>query len=275
MKTVERIAIMAAMAMLGTVAQAVIIDEWTFNNDATPNLSDQGANLQSNWTDANSAVSQPAGDNMFILATSNSFFSGKATLSTAIDTATYTSARIAVTYTALDFSTAPSANTQLQLRLWDAGGENGAGTADDEWIGLAIQDNFNNNKVFGRVNSGGGLGGIGANAGRLVNSLGPDSTTRTVVMDIDWANNEIRMSSPQWQWSSLGGGESPATYTNSVDLSAVSSIDRIQSNFSNLTLGDSITIDNIKVEAIPEPATLGIIAFSGISILFIRRRFML
>jgi hypothetical protein len=256
---------------IGALCHGVVIDEWTFNNDAAPNLSDQGANLQGRWTDAQQAVPQVPGDNVFILAPTNSFFTGKSSLSTAIDTSTYNLVRITVDYTALDFSANPANNAQLQFRFWDAGGENGAGSGDDEWIGLAIQDNFNNDKVFGRVNFGGGLGSSGVNAGRLVNSLGPDAVARTVVMELDFANNEVRMSSPQWQWSTLGGAESPATFTNAVDLSSVASIDRIQSNFSNWTAGDTITLDNLVVEAIPEPATLGLLASFGITALVYRR----
>jgi len=259
-----------AVATLTTVsvAQTVVIDEWTFNNDATPQLSDQGTSLQGRWTDAAQAVPQVPGDNLFILAPTNQFFSGKIALSAPIDTATYSSAIITVDYTALDFSADPSQNSQLQFRLWDDDG----GT--DEWLGLSIQDNFANDKVFGRMNRGAEFGGGGQNAGRLVDGLGPDATPRTVVMEIDWINNEVRMSSPQWQWSSIGGTESPATFTNSLSLASIGQIDKIQSNFSAWTAGDTISVDNVRVEAvlIPEPSTVGLAGLGALSLFLIRRR---
>jgi hypothetical protein len=259
-------AVVAITALAASsLAQAVIIDEWTFDNDASPQLSDQGTSLQGKWTDAAQTVVQPAGDNVFILAPTNQFFSGQIPLSSPIDTATYASARITVTYTALDFSINPAANSQLQFRLWDDDG----GT--DEWIGLSIQDNFNNDTVFGRINRGPAFGGGGMNAGRLVNGLGPDSTPRTVVMEIDWTNDEVRMSSPDWQFSANG----PAgVFTNALDLSSIGQIDKIQSNFNAWTLGDTITVDNLRIEGIliPEPTALTLAGMGAFSLLLFRRR---
>jgi hypothetical protein len=262
----------AAIAVLAMApfsqAQFVTIDEWTFNNDASPQLSDQGTSLQGRWTDAAQAVSQVPGDNAFILAPTNQFFTGRIALSSPIDAVSYSSARITVSYTSLDFSANPAQNSQLQFRMWDDDG----GT--DEWIGLSIQDNFNNDKVFGRINRGPAFGGGGLNAGRLVNGLtdiAPTNTPRTVVMEIDWVNDEVRMSSPAWQFSNNGP---TGTFTNSLSLASIGQIDKIQSNFNAWTLGDTITVDNVLVEGflIPEPTSFALVGLGALSMFLIRRK---
>jgi hypothetical protein len=245
------IALLMTTISTGLSAWAVDIDNWSFTGDSLN--SDQSTYIGSNWESSNQLVPDPPGDNAITLTPSNSFFSGQKALSSSIDVTANPEVRLTIDYNALDFSTNNTANSQFGFRLWTYD----ALQSQTNWVGISIMDNFNNDKVFARFIRDPALGGADANAGRLVNGLGPDSTPRTVVMDINFELGEVSVSSPAWQWSSIGGSESPATFTYSLPaITNWTSVDRFQTQFANQTDGDTITIDNILVEYLEDPPVI-------------------
>lgn len=253
---------MAMMALAAVAVSAAIIDEWDMNGNGTWQNSNNGLNLGGHYKTNNQQVAQIPNDGTFIFSpTSASGFGGKSAFTSSADL-TAGIVRLSWTYTAMDWSTTPAANTQVGIRLW-----NNAGT---EYVGMSFLDN--NNKIFAYTKSSANLGNLNTKEGRVINGLSDSTTPRTVYLDLDYANSEVRMYANTWQWN--GGSD---VHTNAVNFAAagVTDISKFQTFYQNWGTGDTTTFDNLRVEAIPEPATLGMIAAVGVSLLFIRRRFVL
>lgn len=95
----------------------------------------------------------------------------------------------------------------------------------------------------------------------------------TYGMTYDFVNNETSL----WIGSPDSGSETWVQdwgRTHAEDLSGVS-ISGLNFNIENHVAGDSFGVDQIKVEVIPEPATLGLISAAGIGVVAIRRLFMI
>lgn len=95
----------------------------------------------------------------------------------------------------------------------------------------------------------------------------------TYGMTLDFVANETTL----WIGSPESGSETWEQdwgRTASQDLSGVT-ISGLNFYIENHLAGDSFGVDQIKVEVIPEPATLGLVTAVGIGAIAIRRRFMI
>ncbi|QBG47010.1 PEP-CTERM sorting domain-containing protein [Verrucomicrobia bacterium S94] len=100
--------------------------------------------------------------------------------------------------------------------------------------------------------------------------------------DIPWVHANGTAYPSIRQATSTAGTTLSVSTTNSVaigGLTDLSDYDYIGVRFTINSVGDAgnvgATIENISLVAIPEPATMGMIAFFGGAVLFVRRRFMM
>ena len=253
---------MVGLAFGGLAAHANVVDEWDMNDNGTWQNSNNGLNLGGHYASNNQQVAQVPDDGTFFFSPLNaSGFGGKNPLSTTNDL-TAGVIRLSWTYTAMNWTNNPTANAQVGFRLWNS--------AATEYVGLAFVD-FND-KIFAFAKTSAGLGNLNQRTGRVVNGLEDSTTPRTVSIELDYANGEIRTTADAWQWNN--GSD---VHTNAVDFAAagVTDIGAFQTYYQNWSTGDITTMDNIRIETIPEPAVWGMIAAVGAGILFIRRRFMI
>jgi hypothetical protein len=253
----------AVLALTAVAASAAIIDEWDMNDNGQWQNSNNGLNLGAHYSSNNQQVAQVDDDGTFIFSPTATpqGFSGKTDLSSVADL-TAGVVTLSYTYTAMDWSANPAANSQVGFRLWNSAGS--------QYVGMSFQDT--SDKIWAYTKSSAGLGGLNAKTGRLINGLVDSSTPRTVKLELDYANSEVRMyADTQWQWSPSGVN---AVFTNSVDFASagVTDIAKFQTYYQNWGTGDTATVDNIRIEAIPEPATLSMIGLVGSTLLILRRR---
>jgi hypothetical protein len=227
-----------AAAVIAVGAQAGTVEEWNFKNGSPK--SEQGTSLGMRWRDdaqAESGIMKAA----YKLTPKEAFFSRLAPLAKPIDCTKRPVVRLEIEFSAVDFSANPSANTHFLFKLADSKSEKDAG--------LMIRDFFKQDAIHANVFH--NLGGKFAfeNSGRLVDSLGPDNTSHTVVLELDFKKNEARVSTtPAWIWSPKG---KKGTVVHTLDLSGIKTIDALQSGFRDLTAGDTITVEHIKISSQP------------------------
>lgn len=253
-------------------ASAVVIDEWGFDSSGTPEVSNNGTSLQSSYqvSRQQSWAVQEAGF-LTLSNTNGQFFTGKRPLATSVDLTSSASSvvRMTINYAGIsvnDGNLATDATWGFRLADVDS----------DNYISIQIGQDTSD-KIWARTKS--EVGGVSQRAGRLANGQEDLTGAYDVVLELDYANNEIRTYSPGgWQFDANG---TDYVFTNAYNFAdnSIDSIDYIQGFQQNVeqtgTQGAFIKLDNLRVEAIPEPATLGIVAISGLSMLFIRRRFMM
>jgi hypothetical protein len=250
-------------AVSALTASAVVIDEWDMSDDGANQVSDGGVILP--FTNTNGmSYAQTAGDSTFLFSPTNaSGYSARVALSSTADL-TAGIAILTLSAANFDWSTNSAANSKVSIRLWNS--------AQTEWVGLGWGDQ--SDKVKAQVTSSSGLGGVNNTIGRVVNGLA-GAPSSDIVMEIDYQNGELRTYAPGgWNWAPGGADE---VYTNAVDFAGngITDLGRIQVTYANMTEGDLLTYDDVKVEAVPEPATLGMIGLVAGGLLFIRRRFMI
>ncbi len=258
-KTVGTLVVIALAAI---TASGAVIDHWDMNGNGTYQNSNNGLNLGGHYNTNNQQFAQVDDDEMFNFSpTTASAFGAKIDLSSSIDVAATPIVKLTFDVGALDLSTTDTANSKFGFRLWANDG------AANSWISLELGDN--SNKIRAVTKTGSALGGLNSGAqGRVVNGLA-GTGAGPVTMEIDFGANEIRTYGSDWQWP-VG-----TVYTNSVNLASVTSITDIQTYYSNWGTGDQVQVKDLVVEAIPEPATLGLVTAFGASIIFIRRRLQL
>ena len=265
MKISKKMAVVAMLSIVGVAAQAAIIDQWDMSKDGqwqSPSYSETGSgvNLGGHYSTNNHTLAQTAGDSTFLYAptTLPSGFGGKSALSSSIDL-TAGVVTLSMAFTDIDWSGTAGANNNIGFRLYDAAGAN--------YVGMRFLDASNRIKVQVEDIT----NGTAATYGRYGADL-TASGAYNAVMELDYANNEIRLSGA-WDWAPGG----VATQTNSFDFAAAgfSSISKFQTRYANWSAGDTMLMDDITISQIPEPATLGLVAAMGGAILFVRRRFMI
>jgi hypothetical protein len=240
MKT-PAIRILAACTLTAMATHAATIDEWDMNGNGLWQNSHNGINLGGHYASNYQAVAQVADDETFNFspATLGSKFGAKSALSSTIDlTAGVT--KLSWTYTSMDWATAPANNTKVGFRLW-----NSAGT---DYVSLEFADN--NDTIWAYAKSSASLGSINMQGGRLINSLADSTTPRTVELEIDYANSEIRISCAEgWQWSSAGAD---AVFSQTIDLAGagITDLGKFQTYYANWSAGDITVFDNLRVETI-------------------------
>ena len=166
--------------------------------------------------------------------------------------------KLTLTTASFDWSTNTAAKAKTNIRLWDP--------AKTMWVALGYIDS--NNKIKANVLTDTELGGTNIIAGRLVNGLAGTPTSE-IVMEIDYANSELRTYAPSgWDYPAAG-----TVYTNSVDFAGagMTEIGAIQTVYANWTAGDQTVWDSVTIEQIPEPASLGLFAALGGALLLVRR----
>ncbi len=225
------------MALGGMVSRAAVIDEWDMNDNGTWQNSNNGLNLGGHYSSNNQQVVQVPDDGTFFFSPLDaSGFGPKSSLSSTADL-TSGVVRLSWIYTAMDWTNNPAANTQVGFRIWNA--------AKTEYIALAFVDVAD--KIFAFAKSSAGLGNLNKKTGRVVNSLLTNSAPTTVMIDLDYANGEIRVSADAWQWNN--GFD---VHTNAVDFAAagMTDIGVFQTYYQNWSAGDITTMDNIRIETI-------------------------
>ncbi len=221
----------------GMVARAVVIDEWDMNGNGTWQNSNNGLNLGGHYSSDNQQVAQIPDDGTFFFSPLDA--SGYGPKSDLSSTADLTSGvvRLSWTYTAMNWTNTPAANAQVGFRIWNA--------AKTDYVALAFVDS--GDKIFVFAKSSAGLGNLNKKTGRVVNSLLTNNAPCTVMIDLDYANGEIRVSADSWQWNN---GQD--VHTNAVDFSAagMTDIGAFQTYYQNWSTGDITTMDNIRIETI-------------------------
>ena len=238
------IAVFAVAMLAGATARAnwQSVDTWDMEGNEERQLSDNGTDLGDIFATNSQQVAQVPDDGTFIFSPSNlpKAYPAKSDLSSPIDLRDGV-VRISFTMTAADWTADGSLNTKMGFRLYD--------DAASSYMGVEIGDIGTTDKIFAYAKVSTDLtGGSKDNikAGRLSNTL-EISTSHTVILEIDYANNEVRMGG-DWEWYDdeiLPGG----VLTIPVDFAAagITSISKFQPYYGNWSEGDQITIDQIAV----------------------------
>ncbi|OUX37890.1 MAG: hypothetical protein CBE26_02255 [Kiritimatiellaceae bacterium TMED266] len=168
-------------------------------------------------------------------------------------------------------------NAQFSVRLWDK--------KNESWIGIALMDNFNSDKLSYSIMStentlvSGGTGLTG-NKNRTRAAWIQNNTN---LSDPAAQEFSLRMNLATGEWGADVDGTEVATglFVNqedpntAADEAEFTAIDRYQVVFQQAASAeDSIDIDYISVETIPEPATMGMLAAMGGGLMWLRRRFV-
>lgn len=217
------------------------VDTWAMDSEGLYQISDNNTSLGGYYATNLQQVAQTPGDGLFIFSPTNtSGFSGKTLLSSPTDLTT-DRVRFTWTYDSLDFSSNATANTKHGFRLWNA--------AETDWVGISIDDVGNSDKVFVFLKDGDGVFGNTTKAGRLVNGLGPDSTSRTFQMELDFANNEILVYSDDWQWiPTEQNGDPVFVFPYDFTANGFTDVSRFQLFYQNWSDGDYLVQDLMAVE---------------------------
>lgn len=257
-------AVLVVSAFVGMVTQAVVIEQWDMNgNGQWQNSLTSGLNLGAHYGSNSHAVVQTADDGTFLYSPiTGTGFGAKTALTAPIDL-TAGVVTLSMAFTSINWSGTPTANNNIGLRLYESD------AVDAEYIGIQFYDNSDRIRV--RMDNSTAMGGQSAAFGRYGADLTANGTYNAVV-EIDYANNQIRLSGA-WDWNPAG----PAVLTNTVNFATASftSLANIQTRYANWSAGDTMVVDDITISQIPEPATMGLVAFFGAASLFIRRHFML
>ena len=235
MITSLRIATFGLMVALTASAQWQSVDTWDMNDNVEFQTSDNGTGLGSHYNTNLHQFVQIPDDGLFIFAPTNTQgFSEKPALSSAINL-TSSVVRLSWTYQSLNWTNSPTANNKIGIRLWD--------DTNSEYVSISLEDN--NDKIFTYVKSSAGLGGLTYKSGRLINGMIDESTPRTVYMELDYANSEVRTYADTWQWNNGSN-----VHTNTVDFAGanVTNISNFQAWYQNWGTGDQIELSNLAVE---------------------------
>lgn len=231
--------VIAAVAASAAVARAAweSVDTWDMNGNGETRISDNGTDLGAQYSTNNQQAAQIPDDGTFIFSptsTNSSQFGAKSIFSATHDL-TAGMVRLAWKYDSIDLSSVDTVNAKHGFRLWNA--------AETQWVSLSIED-FND-KIFVYITD---SSGVSLKLGRLVNGLGPDSTSRALYMELDYANSEIRISG-DWQWIPTAQNGDPV-FTTPYDFTAKGLMDiaSIQSWYNNWSAGDRIVDDNLAME---------------------------
>lgn len=233
------------------------VDTWDMDSNGQWQNSDMGLNLGGHYNSNLQQFVQTPDDGLFVFGPTNtSSFGGKPSLSAATDI-TSGVVRLTWKYDSMNWTNTPTANNQVGFRLW-----NDAGT---EYVGLAFQDN--SDKIWAYLKSSSGLGSLSVKTGRVINSLIDSSTPRTVIMEIDYANGEVRMSAePAWQWSGVAGQPGTYVHTNAVDFAGagITDLSKFQTYYQNWSTGEQTVFDNLAYEKfVPEVIPEGVYIANG------------
>lgn len=257
------LAILAAATVVNVAVQAAIIEQWDMGGNGQYQLSNTtGLNLGGHYNTNNHALAQTADDGTFLYSpTAGTGYGGKTALTAPIDL-TAGVVTLSMAFTSINWSGTSVSNNNIGIRLY----ESDAG--DAEYVGLQFLDSSDRIRV--RMDNSAAMGGTSANFGRYGANLTASGTYNAVV-EIDYANNQIRLSGA-WDWNPAG----PSVLTNTVNFAAAgfTTLGNFQTRYSSWMPGDTMLVDDITISQIPEPATLGMVAVFGLSIMVLRRKFM-
>lgn len=234
----------SVLTVTGVWAESVSVDTWDMNDNGLNQISDNGVNLGAHYATNNQQFAQVDDDGLFLFAPTNaSGYGSQIPLSSGSD---LTAGIVTLSYTfdSVDWSTNAAESTKCGFRVYNA--------ATTNYVGIELLDS--NDKLFAFTKSSAGLGGVNNKAGRLaVGLVGSDS--RTITLELDYANSEVRMSG-NWQWSP--GGQ--VTFTNAVDFAAagVTEIDRIRTYYAKWSAEDKISSDELSVGYISSAPPKGV-----------------
>lgn len=231
---------------LATLAQAAVVDEWDMNGNAQWQSSNNGINLGSHYNTNNQAVAQVAEDGTFNFSPSPAFdpdgsaFGGTGPLSSTnslIDNVI----RLSWSYTAMDWTTSAASGQGVGFRIYNA--------AETEYVGIELREY--SGKIWAYTKSSTNLGGLSEKVGRLINGLAGSGTPRTVNLELDYANGEVRMyAGSDWDYSA-SGNDGVFVYAVDFATAGVTDIGAFQTYFSNWGAANVTTFDNLRIETLP------------------------
>jgi hypothetical protein len=234
-------------ANVSTIAAEVTVttqvEEWNMNSSGdTYKKSDLATNFGVIYGTNDQSVAQVDGNGSFILAPEITQKSTKKDLAAAFDL-TAGVVQLKVTVDSVDWSTNESLKSKTGWRIFE-NSTTSTNSVDLEFL-------VNNSRVFAYIKtSKGAMGEANQKGGRILNGLVGtiDSTDRTVILELDYANSEVRLF-PEDRWQKPG--TLPAlVYTQAVDFASagMTEVSAIQAYYANMTLGDEIVLDNIRLE---------------------------
>ncbi len=254
----KTIAMIMALAMVGSVAHATVIENWQMNDAAGTDLKnlDNSAGT-AKWTVERANLQTDGSGNLHITQGAN-LFNG-ATLSTAdVTSGIY---ELAFKYSAADLTDGDTAGGRVGYSFR----QNGTAAAPTSKFDLALISLAKRNGEL-RLE----LQGVGAkvtlydfNATVLPDTLAvrAELNLDTDLVDVYW---------------SIGG----AAELSALGLAANDGeLDQVRTSFQTVSPDFGATsyvdVDYVTLAAIPEPATLGLLGMTGLTMLLVRRKFIM
>jgi hypothetical protein len=244
------IATIAVMALAATTASAVVIEAWEMND---PN----GTTLSNLVNSAGSAAFNSQAPNVTTLNGNLRYTQGSGNLFNiaplTVQDVTSGQYELSFMYTAADFSSGDAAGANVGFGIRDT-------TTNVDKFLIRLQ------KVSGTIRLQSRISGANTTLHNFGASVLPDSVSVRAVFDVGTGALDV--------FYAIGAGPESST---SLTMAAgeMDSI-RIANNLNPIDFGatDFAEVDYLRLDQIPEPATLGMIAFGSGAIMFIRRRML-
>ena len=164
-------------------------------------------------------------------------------------------------------------NANFGFRLWDIKSGDTDGVTGGYWIGLAVQDSFNADRLMLTVQGSPGviLSGGTLNTPKTRSRVDWLTANNDLVDDTDY-QFELALNLDTGAWgATINGG---TAVTGTFDNTKITAIDRYQAAFQQFSDGDHVDIDLLEVESVvPEPVSVGLV-FLGGSFMLISKRIL-
>lgn len=160
-------------------------------------------------------------------------------------------------------------NANFGFRLWDAKSGNTDGST--YWIGLAVQDSFQTDRLMLTVQGSDGMILSGGSLNMTGTRTRIDWLTESGVLESDTDYLfEMMLSLDTGTWGvTINGG---AAVEGTFDTSKIAAFDRYQAPFQQFSDGDYLDIDTLEVESVPEPVSMGMVIL-GSALFVLGKRF--
>ena len=166
-------------------------------------------------------------------------------------------------------------NANFGFRLWDKASGMQAGGNSNYFMGLTVLDTYDSDRLQLALMSSNGTileGGTGLTTQKNRTRIGwLTGANGELATDTDYTFT-LALDLAAGAWSAQIDDQEAVD--GLFDTSHIVGIDRYQAAFQQFSNEDYIDIDEISVSVIPEPATIGLLAGVGSSMIWIRRRFI-
>ena len=179
--------------------------------------------------------------------------------------------KLTLKLTAADFTGNIASHTDWSFRLHDS--------ANSAWISLGLMDLFGNDRLVTALKT------SGTGATGLITSGGLSGVSNRQVVNWTEAAGELALNTTEYEsaltldygagtWEVVTyNGDYTGTQAGTFNNEVITGFDKWQLSFANFDAADSVTLDNLTIEAIPEPATVGLLSMMGGGLFWMRRRF--